>query len=511
MRIDELSWSSQLDFPLLASLQLFPLLCAGMMLLLRNHNRLLVIGIVSAVTELLLTVYLYASFDAHNATLQFAETYTLFGSLTYHAAADGITVLFALLTAFLTVIVIIYYSQIGSTKSIWRFQAVIFAIEASLMSQFLSVDLLWFVLMSAMQFVFVGILLLYFSTSPEKELALKRYLQFMTVSILLLLAGTIMLGWNYFDTTHHAWSFNLLELVKIQIPKPYQLIIFFLLFCGLAIRIPLFPLHGWMPPIAEHGTVAIAPVYLISIKAGIYGLVRFVFPLMPEAVLQSHYYIMICALAGIFYAAVLAFMQVNLRRLLAYVVISHNSILIISFFSLGYHAFQGGMMMTVNFGLAIAGILFMMGLVFVRTGSLLISRLGGLFDRLPFIGIVFILASLSIIGLPGTPGFDALHIMLEAAVARFGAFVTITAALGNIFAAGILLWIFQRTFLSSSAEGAVHVRSACLIEHIISILLIVGLLGTGIYFETWLELIDTSVQGLAQLYQQPLAISEGIQ
>jgi NADH-quinone oxidoreductase subunit M len=272
---------------------------------------------------------------------------------------------------------------------------------------------------------------------------------------------------------------------------------FFLLFYGLAIRTPLFPLHGWLPMVAEHGNVAVGPVFLLGLKVGIYGLVRFVFPLLPEAVDRWNVYVVAFAAAGIFYAALLALMQTNLRRLLAYAVVSHTSVLVIGLFSLGTAAFQGAVMLSANFGLAIAGLLFMTGCVYSRMRTTQLDKLGGLFDRLPMIGIAFFIAGLSIVGMPGTPGFDAVHLMLEAAIDRFGALVTIAAALGNVAAAAFLLWAFQRAFLApASAEATAKIPPATWPERVIAGVVILVLLGAGFYSEPWLEVTDAPLSAL---------------
>jgi NADH-quinone oxidoreductase subunit M len=335
-------------------------------------------------------------------------------------------------------------------------------------------------------------------------MAMQRYLQFMGTGLVLLFAGVFLLGWNYAEANAGVWSFELDRLLGEQLPESVEVVVFFLLFYGLAIRIPLFPLHGWLPLIAEHGTVAIAGVFLLGLKTGVYGLLRFVFPLVPDAVQKWNEWVVAFAVTGIFYAALLALMQTNLRRLLAFAVVSHTSVLVIGLFTLSELGFQGGVMLSVNFGLATAALLFMTGFVFRRTRTLSLPRLGGLFDHIPVIGVAFLIAGLSIIGMPGTPGFDAAHLMMEASIERFGALVTIAAALGNVAAAGFLLWAFQRAFLTPrdyKSKGK-QIESATAMERVLAVSVIVILLGAGFYSEPWLELIESSLDGLNAIYSQ---------
>jgi len=159
-------------------------------------------------------------------------------------------------------------------------------------------------------------------------------------------------------------------------------------------------------------------------------------------------------------------------------------------------------MLSVNFGLAITTLLFMLGFVYRRTHTLLMARLGGLFDHIPLIGIAFLIGGLAIVGMPGTPGFNAVHLTLEAAIHRFGALVTIAAALGNVAAAGFLLWAFQRSFLAPQDEtqAALKVEPTSPVEKLIAGVMILVMLSAGFYSEPWLGLIENSLEGLNTLY-----------
>ncbi len=500
MVMQEIPWSMQFDFPLLATLQLLPLLAMAIILLIRKRTRLLFpLALAAALLEVLLATELYRSLDHSSSAFQFGEQLQLFGPLAYHAAVDGVSVLFVMFTALLTLLVVIYGEvRIFPPKGL--FLAVVFAVEATLVAAIVSVDLLWFVLVTALQLLPVSYLLHKWSTSPAKDEAVTRFIQFMVSGLLLLSAGTLMLGWQFADAHGGQWSFDLYALASQPITAHWQTLIFFLLFYGLAVRIPIFPLHGWLPRIAEHGSVAVAPVFLIGLKSGIYGIFRFVLPLLPEAVMQWHLYVIAFAVTGVFYAALLALTQVNLRRLLAFAVISHTGILVIGLFSLSHAAFQGTMILSVTFGLATAGLLFMTGMVFRRTRTTLLRQLGGLFETVPLIGITFFVAGLSIVAMPGTPGFDAAHLILEASMHRYGALVTIAAALGNVVAAGFLLWAFQRAFLTKRPEGGREVERVNRAEVMLALLILISLLGTGFYSEPWLELIDMSLVNLGELY-----------
>jgi len=505
MIITEIHWTTHFYFPILASLQFFPLLVVAIILAMDENKKLLEVSVGASLIELFLSINLYLNYDSHNSAMQFAEKLTILSPFHYHAAVDGISVLFILLTAILSTLIILFSFVIPMEKR-KKFLALTFIVISSLMGQFTTLDMLWFVLTSFIYLLLVGYILWKWATSPDRDLALSRYLQFMITGLVLFLAGVVMLGWNYSDVTGQ-WSFDLIELLKTPVNPSFQSIIFFLLFYGLAIRTPLFPLHGWLPIASEHGMVAIAPVFLLGLKTGIYALVRFVFPLLPEAIIQWHEYVMAFAVTGIFYAALLALMQVNLRRLLAFAVVSHTSILIIGLFSLNLEAFQGGLLLSINFGLATSGLLLTTGFIFWRTRTMLLAKLGGLFEQLPLFGITFFISGLSIIGMPGTPGFDSFHLILEASIHRFGALITVAAAVGNVIAAGFLLWAFQRAFLApkiSTSISEFEIKPASMQEKFIALMVMAILFGAGFYSEPWLDLIENSLESLSNLYEHKI-------
>jgi len=509
MQLAELHWTAQSSYPILTALQLLPLLSVLLLMLLRGKALLYPAAITLAVAELLLAVDLFRCFDPATPAMQLAERLPLFS---YHAAVDGMSVLFILLTAVLSLLIVLY-AQVRKLSGSSTFLAMVFGIQTSLQAMFVNQNFMWFTLLSAAELLLVAYLLRRWAKAPQDDMALGRYMQFMGIGLLLLFAGVFMLGWNHADATGGQWSFDLHELTMVQVPIALQSVIFFLLFYGLGIRIPLFPLHGWLPLVAEHGTIAVAGIFLLGLKTGIYGLVRFILPLLPDAVLRWHDWVVAFALAGVFYAAILALMQVNLRRLLAFAVISHTGVLVIGLFSLSHAAFQGSILLSASFGTATAGLLFMSGFVYRRTRTLLLPRLGGLFGQLPVIGIGFLVAGLSIIGMPGTPGFDAVHLMLEAAILEFGAMVTIAAALGNVAAAAFLLWAFQRAFLAPLADSMPQpvIEPATRMERSIAVVLIAILLGAGFYSRPWLGLLEHSFDGLTALYAENVRAAAAMQ
>lgn len=494
-------------WPLLSLLQLVPLV-AGLLLLRIRQRNAMILALSASLLEIALALALYLNFDSTQpaGAMQFAEQVPIWAAFQYHAAVDGMSVLFILLTTllgFLCVVFILFRRLHGSSVL-----AVMMLVQATLVSQLVTVDLLWFNLVSMLEMLLIAYLTKRWPASDDVMPSLVRFLQFMSVGLILLLAGSLLLAWNY-ATLKGIWSFDLAELVTVTVPEEMEGILFFLLFYGLAVRIPLFPFHGWLPDFLRFGNVAIAPIYLLGLKLGVYGLLRFVFPLMPNAVWQWHYVAVAFAMVGVFYAALLALKQQNLRSLLGFAVVSHTSILTIGLFSLDPLALQGSVLLAVNFGLAISGLLLMTGLVWQRTRTTNLHRLGGMFDYIPLVGIAFLIAGLAIVGMPGTPGFNAVHFVLEGAIKTFGAPVTIGAAIGNLIAAGFLLRAFQRAFLTKPSGNTSHwnTEPSQLTEKILAGTVICVIVVVGFYDVPWLALIAEPVGGVGELFNELRALS----
>jgi NADH-quinone oxidoreductase subunit M len=432
--------------------------------------------------------------------MQFAERLDLFA---YHAAADGISVLFILLTALLGVLLVVLRhgapaAHAGATAqrpAAHRGVADDHADdhEPALVCRRLGgaagADryLLW-----------------RWASASEENLALSRFLQYQLFGWCLFVAGAVVLVWSHADV-NSADTGASISSICWQTPQigKYQSAAFYLLFYGLAIRTPLFPLHGWLPNSAGYGLIAVGPVLLLGVKVGIYGMARFLLPLTAEAVMIWQSYVVAFAMVGVFFAAIMAFRQANLRRLMAFAVVSHTSLIVIGLFTLHPAGLQGALLLAVNFGLAITLMLLMVGYVYRRTGTTSLDRLGGLFDRVPFIAVAFLIGGLSLLGMPGTPGFDAVHLVLEAAIETFGALPTIATALGNVAAAGFLLWAFQRAFLAPRPRDlpAARIARTARMEYFVGGATLLVLLAAGFYPEPWLQLTDTATQALAAYFQ----------
>ena len=496
--LSEIFWNEQTGLPLLLMLQLLPLLGALLVLALGERLSAVLVGKVFALAELLLGIVAVSRINPTLPALQLAER---FEPLAYHVAVDGLSLVFLLLTALLTFLMTLYGMSRGMISP-GRLFAVLLVAEAGLVGMLVTVNVAWFAAFSALELWAVTFLLRRWASSRAEIQALARFVQYQAFGWVLFAAGCLVLGWGHADATGGFWSFDLFDLAEHLTSGKYQTAAFYLLFYGLAVRTPLFPLHGWLPNMAQHGLIAVAPALMVGVKVGIYGMLRFVLPLTPDAVQYWQPYVVGFAMAGVFFTAALAFQQTNLRRLLAFAVVSHTSLLVIGVFSLHESGIQGAVLLAANFGLAVTGMWFIVGFVFRRTGTTELNELSGLFERIPFLAIAFLSFGLAIVGMPGTPGFDAAHLILEGSIDSFGALPTVATALGNVAAAGFLLWAFQRAFLSQARQGGHDVDKTLPMEYVVCGIALAAMLAIGFFTEPWLYLTETASQAMAARFHQ---------
>ena len=491
--LSEIFWYQQAGLPLLLLLQLLPLFGAAVVFAFKERTAAVLAGKVFALAELALAVVTVSQINPLSPALQLAER---FAPLAYHVAVDGLSLLFLLVAALLTFLMTLYGMSRGMISP-GRLFAVLLLAEAGLVGMLVTVNVAWFAAFSALELWAVVYLLRRWASSRAEIQALARFVQYQAFGWALFAAGCVVLGWGHAEATGGRWSFDLFDLVGAIPVGKFQTAAFYLLFYGLAVRTPLFPLHGWLPNMAQHGLIAVAPALMVGVKVGIYGMMRFVLPLTPAAVQYWQPYVVGFAMAGVFFTAALAFQQSNLRRLLAFAVVSHTSLLVIGLFSLHESGIQGAMLLAANFGLAVTGMWFIVGFVFRRTGTTELHELSGLFERIPFLAIAFLIFGLAIVGMPGTPGFDAAHLILEASIDQFGALSTVATALGNVAAAGFLLWAFQKAFLSQAKTGGYDVDQTLPMEYLVCGIALAAMLAIGFFTEPWLYLTETASQAAA--------------
>ncbi len=496
--------------PLLSLLTGLPLLALLIVLSSKNTAAALRTATVGAALELALSIYLLLVFDPHNTGIQLTERWS-FADMSYCVGVDGLNLLFIPLTAVLTLLAMLYTAIIRPLpdKSLI---ACLMGYEAVLMGAFTALNLMQFWLWLVAELIPVVVLTLHRGTGQMRRSVTALFLQYWGSSLLMVLAGFLFLAFGLVGTDR-ALSFDWLTIKTNNDYLHDEVLVFILLFFGFSIRMPLFPFHGWLPLLAEQGSVASGLVFIVGLKLGVYAVIRFILPILPGVAEDWALFVVVLSLTSILYGTLLALMQINIRRLLAFSAINHTGMMMIGAFSFNDSGLAGSLLLAMAYGLATAGMLLAVGLVYSRTGTAFIPRLGGLFDNHSSVALLFIIAALSTLAIPGTPGFNAAHLLIEGIIGEYGWLLAITLLLGNVLAAASLFKAFQQMFIAPRQRRCLPAdtdRPPVFKERIIAVLVSAILIGTGFYSTPWLNFIGQDVTAIQQGYpvhssKEPLA------
>jgi NADH-quinone oxidoreductase subunit M len=443
----EVAGPTLMPFPILTTLIALPIAGALILLLIRDdeEHRELIRRVALVISGLVLaeTLVLWARFDPSSADFQFVERRAwipTFG-ISYAVGVDGISLLLVVLTGVLTPLALL--SSWDSVRTRVRaFSIVLLALESAMIGVFVSIDLFlfyvfWDAILIPMYFL-IGI----WGYERRVYAALKFLLYTMAGSVLMLVAIVGLAAFHASATGHY--SFDLQALHDIDIPGNLQFWFFLAFTLAFAVKIPLFPFHTWLPdahveaPTA--GSVILAGVFL---KMGAYGLVRFAFPLFPVAAAFFAPFLAGLAVVGIVYGALVAMVQPDLKKLIAYSSVSHLGFVVLGIAAMNTQGAQGAVYQMLNHGVTTGGLFLVVGMLSDRRHTRLISEFGGLKHVAPHLVAAFLLITLASIGLPGLNGFVGEFLIL------LGAFqtsprVAACAATGIILSATYMLWMFQR-------------------------------------------------------------------
>ena len=436
-----------MSFPLLSALVALPAVGAILLLAFRDDEQQARTVRVAALGISLLvfagTVLLWARFDASSAEFQFVERYAWLPQLgvSYAVGVDGISLFLLVLTGFLTPLALLC-SWESVHKRARAFAMCLLLLESAMLGVFVSLDLvLFYVFWDAMlipMYFLIGI----WGYDRRVYAAVKFILYTMAGSVFMLLA-IIGLG-GLHQSMEGVYSFDLLKLYALTIPPQLQFWFFLAFALAFAIKVPLFPFHTWLPdahveaPTA--GSVILAGVLL---KMGTYGLVRFAFPLFPQAAAFFAPYLATLAVIGIVYGALVAMVQPDMKKLVAYSSVSHLGFVVLGITAMNAQGVQGAVYQMLAHGVSTGGLFLIVGMLSDRRHTRLISEFGGLKRVTPHLVAAFLIITLASIGLPGLNGFVGEFLILVGAFAwnpRIAAF----AATGVILSAVYMLWMFQR-------------------------------------------------------------------
>jgi NADH-quinone oxidoreductase subunit M len=420
----------------------------------RNDGAIRWVALVLSLAAFGLTLALWAGFDATSAEFQFVERRAwipAFG-IEYFIGIDGISLLLVVLTGFLTPIALLS-SWESVERKVKEFSVFILVLEAAMIGVFVSLDLfLFYVFWDAMlipMYFLIGI----WGYDQRIYAAIKFMLYTMAGSVLMLVA-IIGLGYLHSVSTG-SYSFDLLKLYELEIANPWTQRWFFLAFAlAFAIKVPLFPFHTWLPdahvqaPTA--GSVILAGVLL---KMGTYGFVRFAFPLFPQAAAEFAPWLALLAVIGIIYGALVAMVQPDMKKLVAYSSVSHLGFVVLGICAMNVQGFQGAVYQMLAHGVSTGGLFLIVGMLSDRRHTRLISEFGGLKKVMPRLTAAFLIITLASVGLPGLNGFVGEFLIMLGGF-RWDPRFVVGAGLGVILSAVYMLWMFQRVFYGEVTHKA---------------------------------------------------------
>lgn len=458
MNLNEVMAAEQVGFPILSTLIAFPLIVCIVLQFVRNDRTATTLAIGGAGIEFGLATFLALTFNAGVTDLQFVERSPTVLGVSWHLGVDGVNLLFIPLTALLGLLVIIhaeYATASRRTGDARHYAMATLALEAAMIGAFASLDLIVFWFFFVIELVPSWFLITRWGTGPARRRAAGEYVAFMAVGSALMLVGIVLLGHHHAVITGDGYSFDLLNLLRLGLPPDAQTLIFFLLFFGFAIKAPIFPFHTWLPKVLEHGPIVGMSVFLVGVKLGTYGLLRFVIPLLPDAASGWFWLMALLGVTSTVYGALLALGQSNLRRLLAYASLSHMGVVMLGLFSLNLDGLEGALLQMVNLGIVGAGLFFVAGFLSTRVGPPEIAVLGGVVHHAPLLTATFLIIALAGIGLPGTNGFNGEHLVMLGAYEQHWT-MAVAAGLGVFLTAAYSLSYFLRGFMGAPRAAVVE-------------------------------------------------------
>lgn len=430
--------------PLLSTLIGLPLLGALLAWLAPQPRQARALALAVGVAELLLSLAVVARIDPNVAGFQLLERHAWIPSIhaEYLVGVDGLSALLPTACALLFLATLIANWNLTGRAMPNLFLALLLLLEGVTIGLFCALDGLLFFLFWELTLIPIHFLIALWGMGPNRRHAAVKYTLFMLAGGAALLFGLLLIA---LAQPGPALSFDLTQWLRHPLPKSTQWPVFFLLLLGFGVKVPLVPLHVWLPIVAMEGPVSISAI-MTGLKLGAYGLLRFLMPLTPDVARELHWLLAGLAVVSIVYGALSALAQSNLRRLLAFSSISHVGLVVLGLATLTVQGVQGAVSQLFNFALTSGGLFLLAGFLHTRLGSTDLIHLGGLARPLPVASGLFLLLGLASMGMPLTSGFPGELLLLIASLkAHAGSGL---AALGGvILGAGYFLGFYRKAFL----------------------------------------------------------------
>lgn len=445
-----------------------------------------------------MSLLLFFNFDQNSAEFQFQERIVWIHELgiSYHVGIDGISLWLLLLTTFLGPITVLC-SWSAITERVRDYMICLLILETGILGVFSSLDLFLFYVFWESQLIPMYLLIGIWGSYNRIYAAVKFVIYTMAGSLMMLVA--IMYIYFYHNNQTGFFSMDILDLYKLYFPYHIQIVLFIAFFLAFAFKVPMFPFHTWLPDAhVEAPTAGSVILAGILLKMGTYGFLRFNIPMFTEASISLAPFMYVLAVTGIIYGALVSMVQPDLKKLVAYSSVSHLGFVMLGIFAFTVQGIQGGILQMVNHGLSTGALFLIVGILYERRHTRLISQFGGLSKVIPRFAAIFMIVSLSSIGLPGLNGFvGEFLIILGTFISSnpYSRIAAILAASGVIFAAVYMLWMFQRVMFGTiTHEENKYLKDLNIREFAYLLPVLLFIIWIGIYPSTFLKPMERSVK-----------------
>ncbi len=446
-----------------------------------------------ALATFIATVPLYTGFDTSTAAMQFSEDRLWIGAfnIRYHLGIDGISLLLILLTSFSTVIVVIAGWQVIQNK-VGQYMAAFLIMEGLIIGVFSALDaILFYVFWEAMlipMFVIIGLW-----GGPNRVYATIKFFLYTFLGSVLMLVAFIYL---YYQTDG---SFEILRFHEQRLDLTEQTLIFFALFAAFAVKVPMWPVHTWLPDAHTEaptgGSVILAAILL---KMGAYGFVRLSLPILPDASHELAWFMVTLSLIAVVYIGLVTLMQSDMKRLIAYSSIAHMGFVTLGFFIFNAQGLEGGLVQMISHGF-ISGALFLcVGVLYDRLHSRDIKDYGGVANRMPIFASFMMLFALANTGLPGTSGFVG-ELLVVLGSYQVNVWYAVLAASTMVWSAAYTLWMYKRVLFGEVASEKVAALNDVTPREILFLAMLgFAVLAMGLWPAPFLDVMHASVERLLE-------------
>jgi NADH-quinone oxidoreductase subunit M len=494
---------------LLSLIVFLPLLSAFIVAFVPKESWIRPVSMVLACSQFLLSLSLLLRFDPATPALQMVEFVPWVPALgvSYFLGIDGISLWLVLLTTFLLPVVILG-SWTAVEKKPKAFHALLFILQTSMLGSFVAMDLILFYAFFELSLVPMYFIVGIWGGTRRIYATTKFFIYTMFGSLLMLLAIIYLMFTAQEILPAKQMTANILELYKLSLPfvagqfiNP-QTLLFFAFSLAFAIKVPMFPFHTWLPDAHVEaptpGSVVLAGVML---KMGSYGFIRFVIPLFPEAAEHYAWVFLFLGVVGIIYGALVAMVQPDVKKLVAYSSVSHMGYVMIGLFALNAYGVTGSIYQMLNHGVSTGALFLLVGMIYERTHSREIEKYGGLAKVMPLFTIIFFIVTLSSIAVPMTNGFIGEFLILLGAFEAspfFGSLAVIGVVLGAVY----MLWMFKRVFFGQPGElvsdEAHPLKDLSVREMFVMAPLIFLIFWMGLFPDTMLKYSKASIEHLVE-------------